>query len=584
MKQKFIWSCASACFFVVAGCLSALALANDYYDVPAENEIVSSNPLYMPEVDVSLFDDAQEKVSITPGTGEVEMTKMAEPEPIKTTARNRTPVGQKIYQPLMIPNDPSSAQWWTSTAKFEQAWDIPPGSRQTTLAIIDTGFALNHEEFANRWYQNSGELGSAASEQPSKQNCTGRGLPLDGSCNLIDDDFDSIVDNETGTADYENPSRLNCTARGLPITKDCNLIDDDDNGYVDDVTGWDFVNYDSSVKAGELNPNGSGTYHGTLVTGAAASTGNNSKGMAGADWNVKILPLQALDDDSYGNSNSVARSIRYAIRARADVINLSLGSNTPDTIVRDAVREAIAAGIVVVAATGNDGCECMFYPANYPEVLAVGALNSSGNRASFSNYGANLDILAPGSNIYTTDWLPNNQTSAYGYGSGTSLATPVVSGLLTRLLSHQPNEKASQLLAGLTESTNKSLLGGAIHNNTAGFGTLDALAASSRLTSPAISPQTYVFSSISNGSQMQLEPANSAYAYSCSNPTTAMHELTKGSTKFFTISKAELSKAIETGYSSRFFSYVCVGQPHDQPSSIRALNVFREFNNTSPKP
>jgi subtilisin family serine protease len=80
---------------------------------------------------------------------------------------------------LSTPNDPSAEQWWFSKIGLDKTWDKPTGNYQTTLAIIDTGFALNHEEFSNRFYQNSGETGVAISENPSQLNCSDQNIPLD---------------------------------------------------------------------------------------------------------------------------------------------------------------------------------------------------------------------------------------------------------------------------------------------------------------------------------------------------------------------------------------------------------------------
>ncbi|HSH17888.1 MAG TPA: S8 family serine peptidase, partial [Candidatus Saccharimonadales bacterium] len=362
----------------------------------------------------------------------------------------------RTYKPLALPNDPLLSGWWINQTRLPESWDIAPGAKQATLAIIDTGFALAHEEFAGRWHVNGGEKGSAATEGASARNCSDRSLPLNASCNLIDDDGDGTTDNETGPATYENPSRLNCTDQAVPLDKSCNRQDDDGNGYVDDLSGWDFNSNDEAPLAGELNPNGTGTTHGTRVAGLAAATGNNAKGIAGVDWQTRILPLQALDDDSYGDTLSVGRAMYYAIAQGADVISLSLGSDLPDEYVRGAVRAALKAGIVVVAASGNDGCDCVVYPANYPEVLAVGALDSTEQVASFSSYGKNVDVLAPGVNVTSTNWQSANRTSAYASGlSGTSFATPMIAGALSRLKSLQPAATPAQLIAAVTENVNR---------------------------------------------------------------------------------------------------------------------------------
>lgn len=495
----------------------------------------------------------------------------------------------RTYRPLLTPNDPYANQWWEGNAKLNSAWDIPRGSTETTLAIIDTGFALKHEDFAGRWSINAAESGATTSEQPSLLNCSARGLSLNASCNLVDDDLDTIVDNESGVIGYQNPSQLNCTDRGLTVSKECNRIDDDTNGFIDDATGWDFINYDNSVQAGEVNPTGSGTTHGTLVAGVAAATGNNGKGIAGADWGTKILPLQALDDDSYGDTRSVGRAILYAVERDVDVISISLGSDYPDDFILEAIQAAQAKGIPVVAASGNDGCDCMVYPARYPEVVAVGALDTNNQVASFSSWGQNIDIVAPGTQITSATWLNTNGTSAYASGvNGTSFATPMVGGTLTRLLSQQPSATAQQLIASLTENTGRVGIN-TIHDSRFGFGRLDAQKATLRMTNPVSPMQLYAFTPVQKGSYLtagaDLEPNGSYAVHSCeggSTPATAIYELKKPGEHFFTISRSEQQRAVSMGFTSSLFTYQCLQQPHDTPAVIRNLNVFREFRNLDP--
>lgn len=494
----------------------------------------------------------------------------------------------RTYSALALPNDPLVNQWWVPQAQFEPMWEIPRGASDTTIAIIDTGFALKHEEFINRWKVNAGESGSAATEQPSTLNCADRGLILDASCNLIDDDSDTIVDNEIGPVTYQNPSRLNCTGQLKPLTRDCNRVDDDLNGLIDDTTGWDFINNDNSSQAGELNPSGTGTTHGTLVAGVAAATGNNGKGIAGVDWGTKILPIQALDDDSYGDTRSVGRAIFYAVSRGVDVISLSLGSTLSDDYVKRAIEAATKAGIVVVASSGNDGCECIAYPANYPEVVAVGALNSNSQIASFSSWGANIDIVAPGTQITSPTWQSANQTSAYASGvNGTSFSAPMIGGMLTRMLSHQPTATPLQLIAGLTENTNRLSLPSSIpHDPKLGFGTLNALKATSRMTIPKNAYQLYSFTPISQGNYLNpsapAEQVSTDTIYACDAdtiPTTQVTELTKTGLSFYTASKSEVFNAILNGYTSRQFAYACHQQPHDTTTVDRQINIFHEFKN-----
>jgi hypothetical protein len=479
------------------------------------------------------------------------------------------------YTAASLPNDPQANQPWVSSANVSAAWDVPHGTAHTLLAIIDTGFALKHQEFTGRWYTNPGEVGPTTVEAPSRLNCTDRHLPLDKSCNLIDDNGDGIIDNESGPTTYEKPSQLNCTDRHLPLDKSCNLMDNDGNGLVNDVHGYDFANNNSSVQAGEVNPSGSGTHHGTYTTGVAAATGNNGVGIAGVDWSTTILPIQALDDNGSGNTAGVANAINYAVAQHANVISMSLGSSYDDPLVHQAVDRAIAAGIPVVAAAGNDGCNCMLYPANYPEVISVGAADANGNPASFSSYGANLKLLAPGVNLYTTDWQRGNQTSAYASGiSGTSLATPIVAGLLTRLLSQQPNASPSQLMAALLENTNRSSLPiSTPRNDSYGFGLIDAGKASRRMSTSYAPEQLYGFSSLSIGSEVA-----GGFTYQCDTGSTAVYELSGGRSSF-TRSAIENTTAKSQGSSSSLFTYGCLSQPQDQPLLVRNINLSAEFLN-----
>jgi hypothetical protein len=498
----------------------------------------------------------------------------------------------RTYKTLAIPNDPNANQWWVASTGASNAWDIGYGSNDVTLAIIDTGFGLNHQEFAGRWHTNSGESGSTSSQNPSRLNCTDRTLSLNASCNLIDDNLDGIIDNESGLADRENPSLLNCTSRGIGLNKSCNLIDDDNNGYIDDVTGWDFTSSYPSVQAGKQYPMAnSNTSHGTMVAGVAAATGNNGIGLAGANWYSKILPLQAIDDDGYGNTLTISRAIRYAADQGAKVISISLGSDYPDNYMRQAVQYAMSKGSIVVAAAGNDGCNCMVYPAAYEEVLAVGAIDSTGSVAYFSSYGSALDVVAPGSSMRSTTWLPTNGASAYVSGiAGTSFATPFVAGYLSLALSHQPDATPLQLVAALGETNNKSMLGGLIRTNTSGYGTISSTGLLSRVTAPLEISQISALTPVSHGTAIGVyeQQSSNIYPYSCpgnSSGSLGLYRLTKVNSIIYTVSLVERFKAVEQGYSSSLFADgLCVNLPTDNPVTIRTIDIFQEFENRVYKP
>ena len=427
-----------------------------------------------------------------------------------------TPQGTKypivMYHETSMPNDPSANQSWVTLANIDGAWSTPRGSSPTLLAIVDTGFDLEHEEFQGRWYTNPNEVAG-------------------------------------------------------------NGIDDDGNGLVDDVHGWNFADNNNNVQA-----QGTGR-HGTFVTGVAAATGNNGKGIAGVDWGTTILPIQALSEDGTGYNSDVANGIIYAADQGADVINLSLGSTVSDDVVRQAVDYAISKGSIVVAAAGNDGCNCMIYPANYPETLAVGATDDTGQPASFSSYGANLDIMAPGVNLYTTDWQPTDPTSAYAGGiSGTSLATPIISGLLTRLKSFEPTATPLQLIADLTETTNRLTLGSSVsRSDQLGFGLVDGGAATTRMTTPYSPATISKYGPISFGQTLSPsspaeKSAGNAAAYACNNGrpgTTPVYDLYKsGSQELFTVSPAEMEQASAAGYGENTLGYACMTMPEDSPGQV----------------
>ncbi len=199
-----------------------------------------------------------------------------------------------------------------------------------------------------------------------------------------------------------------------------------------------------------------------------------------------------------------------------------------------------------------------------------------------------MKLLAPGVNLYTTDWQPNNQTSAYASGiSGTSLATPIVSGLLTRLLSQQPRASAAQLVAALLENNNHlSLSANTNRSDSLGFGLIDAGHASQRMATPYAPQQMYSFGHVSFGAYLSgaTEAATSAVAYQCptgSFGTTPTYLLSSAGASFFSLSPVENQTALDSGYTSRLFNYSCLSEPQDTPTTTRTINMQTEFLNQS---
>lgn len=491
-------------------------------------------------------------------------------------AKNGVIFPLREYKPLISPNDPYANQWWVAPNGLSAVWDIPFGARQTKIAIIDTGFGLAHQEFAGRWAVNAGESGATALEGASKRNCTDQGLGLNKSCNNIDDNFDGIVDNETGATARQNPSRLNCTDQGVALDKQCNRLDDDGNGYVDDWRGFDFADFDGFVQAGETNPSGSGTTHGTMVAGVLGANGNNGVGLAGVNWHSSILPIQALNDDSYGDSYTVGEAVYYAADQGADVISISLGSSGDDPYLRLAIQYAMSKGAIVVAASGNDGCNCISWPANYPEVIAVGAIDSSGGLASFSSYGAQLDLLAPGAGITSSTWTAANPTSAYAANiAGTSFSTPFTAGMLGLARNYQPDASWDEIVGAMLENSDRrNLTAASPHSATLGYGVARVNTMLNRLRTPAQPSLRYQFGGASY--------FGSDRPYQCENtlPASSLFELTKPNQLRYSASAYENDKALLQGWSSRRAFYSCIGLPTDTPATLRLINLPAEINNS----
>lgn len=190
----------------------------------------------------------------------------------------------------------------------------------------------------------------------------------------------------------------------------------------------------------DQSPNYDPHSHGTHCAGVAAATVNNSMGIVGYAPNANIIPIKVLDTSGYGTTSTVAAGITFAANSNADVISLSLGGSGGSSTLQNAVNYAISKGKLLVAAMGNGGSNALSYPAAYNGVMAVGATDSNDVRAQFSQFGNHISVTAPGVNILST--IPGNR---YGEMSGTSMATPAVSGLAALVKSFKPNLTAAQI-------------------------------------------------------------------------------------------------------------------------------------------
>ncbi|MEB3211323.1 MAG: S8 family serine peptidase [Leptolyngbyaceae bacterium] len=215
-----------------------------------------------------------------------------------------------------------------------------------------------------------------------------------------------------------------------------NGIDDDGNGYIDDRLGWDFVDGDGRP----MDLEG----HGTHVAGTIAAE-RNGFGVTGVAPDAAIMAVRVLDEEGQGFVSDIVRGLYYAINNGADVINLSLGGNSPTPEIRTAIRDAFNLGIPVIMAAGNEGRSVPSFPAQFAAQwgIAVGASDRTDRFANFSNQAGftPLDyVVAPGVSIPST--LPGDR---YGLLSGTSMATPHVAGTVALMLDANPTLTPSEV-------------------------------------------------------------------------------------------------------------------------------------------
>ena len=207
------------------------------------------------------------------------------------------------------------------------------------------------------------------------------------------------------------------------------------------LTGYDFVDNDNIPQDGDG--------HGTHVAGIAAATGNNGRGIAGIDWQARILPIRILNNFGSGSTVNFAKGILYAIENKADVINLSLGTSVNSSLLEYSTYYAYQSGIALVASAGNFNGP-VSYPAAYPWVLAVGATNSLDQRWASSNYGAQLDLVAPGVDIYST-----GLAGSYFYETGTSMSAPLVSGTAALLAGRSGFSTPNRIYTAITNTASQ---------------------------------------------------------------------------------------------------------------------------------
>lgn len=318
----------------------------------------------------------------------------------------------------ITPNDPYySRQWYLPKIEVDSAWTKIKETPDITVAVIDSGVDINNPDLKNNIWNNTKE----------------------------------IPDNE---------------------------IDDDNNGFIDDASGWDFVtNTPNPSPKFDEGWTEAGISHGTMVAGIIGAEGNNNIGVTGITWKTKIMSLRVLNDKGEGKINSVVRAIDYAVSNGADIINLSFVTYNYSDSLYNAIVRAYKAGVIVVAAAGNDQTngegrntsKSPIYPAcmdgsnGENMVIGVAATDALDQKASFSSYGFNcIDLTAPGISFFNTV-TPGGNPQAIdpnydGYWSGTSMAAPIVSGVMALVAQVNPDLSRSEIINLVLGSANNTSL------------------------------------------------------------------------------------------------------------------------------
>jgi subtilisin family serine protease len=305
-----------------------------------------------------------------------------------------------------------SEQWYLDRIGVESAWSVTRGDPRILIAVIDTGVS-GHPDLAPSLWQNDDPPGNAS--------------PADDG---TDQDLNGVID------DWERD-------------------DDDDNGYVDDEHGYDMVDAPRIGGPGdavERDPDVSDdSGHGTAVAGVIGAAAENGIGIVGVAPECRLMVVRAGFNPGLGAFSGVleeddaAAAIVYAAENGARVINMSWGDTLESAIVTDAVTYARALGVVLVGSSGNQGTDGVHFPSALPGVIAAGASDFADERASFSNAGPTLGLLAPGTGILTTAGEDD-----FVELSGTSFAAPLIAGGAGLLLAESSDLPASQVAAALT--------------------------------------------------------------------------------------------------------------------------------------
>ena len=346
-----------------------------------------------------------------------------------------------VVYALLIPNDPMYAsQYQWNRVDAPAAWDIQQGLATTTIAIVDSGYDPDHEDLVAKWWQNAAE------------------------------------------------------AAGTPG------VDDDGNGYVDDINGWDFFQDDNDPDAGPVGaepyvPNA--VRHGTHCAGLVGAASDNAIGVTGHDWGARVMPVRALGPEGWGFTSQITAGMAYAVNNGADVISLSLGGGY-NPMYDAPVAQAHAAGVVVVAAAGNESWVFTDDPFTWDSpvcndgpnlgvdnfVLGVAATDSNDVIADFTNRDASsykfVDVCAPGVGVLSTFYFDPaiaGLDQLYGQMSGTSMACPIAAGLCGLVCAQYPSFTPDEVINQVRATCDNIDLVNPLYAGTLGQGRINSAGA-----------------------------------------------------------------------------------------------------------